>query len=800
MEQKSDSATAGSMPDYTLGLIEELWRRLAGAPWNTELGELLARLARRLLVRARHQGDAQLEQRAAKLDRLLGPGRRPDEAQAGQMSALLQELAGAPGTDRAAPTLATAMTEVIVAGDRELEPLIDGLQYVGFRARHLSNLDEVEATLVLAAPMALIIEVDFPDAPLAGIKLVDRLRSRSQLTVPVFFVAERDDVVDRLAAVRAGGRGYYVKPVDVPVLLERLQSWLFEESAPGYHRILVVDDDALENYRMISALQAQAMITRSATQPAEALRALREFKPDLVLLSLDLERIDLELGQINGLELARLLRQQAEGQERPMLLLAAPPTLKRFLPQLEDDWDDLLIKPLVPEQLSWIVRQHLRRQRETRTRLGVLSHQGAISGLYYRRYFLAQLERTLSASGRKHACSVAVMLIVLENLRAVCQAADVAVTDELMGWAASRLKMALGADYRSAWFGEDVFAVLLTDVDREALLRNARAVRSALEGEICEVGGHRVRLRTCIGIGVATAANRDAPGLIRYADLACGLAREFDGERIHIYDPHADQPVEASYEQRLLGEIQEAVEAERLNLMFQPVVSLRGDPVERYEVLLRLRDGEDRELLPEAVFGAVQHHPLGVTLDRWVLERAIRLLFERRDRIAPTYFFINVSPVSLRDEALHAWLRERLEEVGLPGKRLIFEVAEPMARRHLPELNVFMRHIGPLGCGLSLERFGLEEGSLELLDALKVDHVKLDNAFVQELAGSLIKQTELKELLGSLQQRGVTVIVTGVEAMQALPVLWSYGIDYVQGHFLQPPHETMSFDFRGKML
>jgi EAL domain-containing protein (putative c-di-GMP-specific phosphodiesterase class I) len=78
---------------------------------------------------------------------------------------------------------------------------------------------------------------------------------------------------------------------------------------------------------------------------------------------------------------------------------------------------------------------------------------------------------------------------------------------------------------------------------------------------------------------------------------------------------------------------------------------------------------------------------------------------------------------------------------------------------------------------------------------LKVDYVKLDSRFAHDLVNDKARQQELSQLTPALSALGITTIVTGIENAMTLPVLWSCGIDYVQGFFLQRPHTDMSYDF-----
>jgi EAL domain-containing protein (putative c-di-GMP-specific phosphodiesterase class I) len=243
----------------------------------------------------------------------------------------------------------------------------------------------------------------------------------------------------------------------------------------------------------------------------------------------------------------------------------------------------------------------------------------------------------------------------------------------------------------------------------------------------------------------------------------------------------------------MLEQVQEIVEHERLWLVFQPIASMRGDANERYEVLLRLRDNQGQEIVPGSVFGVVHNHQLGLTLDRWVIRTPSKCYGSdsRRPRC-----FIKVLPVTLQDRTLSGWLREQLEQVRRSeAQRIVFEVAESTAERSLRDMFGFLGGIKLLGCGFCLDRFGRGSDSVGLLKNLGADYVKLDMYFVNGLAKDNNKQAQLKELVQNLEILGAATIVGGVEDVKTMPILWSLGVDLIQGFFLQHPYREMSYDF-----
>lgn len=780
-----------------LKLIEDLWQKLIYVKWSRDGFAGLTQAVRDAVRIARDvEEHDQLAELLTELDQQLNAslatGELPREAEREHLRILLQGLQEAtPQADELTvnfktsrvgkPSMGGELLLLAAAGSRELLPELQG---AGFRVHLLTTLTEMRAMLAQATPAAVIVDMDCQEgALLAGINMIAKDSNRINLTVPIFFITERSDLMARLEAVSAGGAAYFTKPVDMPLLLQALYDRLVHAADQGY-RVVLVDDTVKEAREMARILEDQGISVRVVNQPMETLQVLSRMPPDLLLLDLDL----LEVG---GLELVKAIRQHPDFDSLPMLLLSTQADLARRLAALNAGADDLLGKPLAADALGTAVHSRLRRTRVLGHKLARLSHRDAISGLYTRRYFLAQLQRILADA--RNTGAVAVMLITLDNLRTVA-AMDIGASDDVVEQAAQRLLALLALGQQAARFSDAIFAVFFNNTDREALLDSARRVRAALETEPYVVGRESVHLHISIGISLASVEGRNVLSLIQQADLACSSAWVAGGEHIQIYNPQADPKLQTSQQQHLLDDIREAVQQQRMNLMFQPIVSMQGDQGERYEVLLRMHK-EGRELLPETVFGVTQRHRLGMVLDRWVIAQSIRLLRKRQASVPATTLFINISPAILKDEEFATWLKGGLEKTGVRPKNLILEMSEGTAQQHLPELRKFLDKVKALGCGFSMDRFNGEEQSLALLKNLPVDYVKLDAKFVYDLADDKEKQQQLKQLVKQLNALHVTTIVINIEKLPTLFALWSCGVNYMQGYFLQRPQEEMSYDF-----
>ncbi len=793
-----------------LSLIDDLGERLVHVKWSRETFTLLSQTAQETMRLVQQQyGYEPIAELIARLGRQVDDsirtGQFPQGAERERLFSVLKALRQ--HIPPAALETATGLTrpttrppnpiEIWLLAESDDQQIAPSLEAVGFQMRLLRNLAEVRNLLVQQQPAALIVDLDASEGSLfAAINMVAEGKDRS-LKAPCFFISERSDLAARLEAISAGGVGYFTKPLNKSALLESLNDWLLHKSARGY-RVLIVEDKVAEAQRISNILEERRIVTHIVHQPLHVLQALHRFQPDLLIL-------DLELGGASGVDIAKAIRQHEAFENLPMILLAAPTDLKRHLSALGAGGDDLLSKPIAAEGLLAAVTYRLRRAQALYHKLARLGQRDSVSGLYNRRYFLDQLHQVLQqqalltpAAGANHRPYPAVILISLDNLRSA-ETNDIAISDLVVEQAARRLQKALGFEHPAARFGDATFAVLTRQLAQEAVIELSRKSYLAVEREAYTVGNTALRLRVSVGISIGEPGIGSTQ-LIQQADLACSMARKSQTERIHIYHPQADQAADESRQQTLLNEIRDAARQERMSLVFQPIASLRGDATARYEVLLRMYDREGHEILPETVFGIAQRYRLGVMLERWVIAKVIQLLQERLQQGVRTIFFVNLSPAIIHDEEFADWLKGQLHTVAIHPEDLVLEMAEITAEHYIQKLQSFLKETKALGCSFSLDNFGARSTSQQLLRELPVDYVKLDAQFVQNLADDKDKQKRLQTMITELTKANVTTVVGSIEDLPTLYALWSCGVNYVQGYYLQRPDKKMEYDFSGSAL
>lgn len=787
-----------------LKLLEDLWQKLYYVKWNPKSFIMLARLAQGVVQDAHQHGDPRITDLATQLEVQVQQCANSSSTLAAterqRLAALIDALHSVTSASgkleddepRTRPMLGmAAQPTVFLISPQEHPPLLAKLTDASYRAQHFTTLAAAEQRLYERIPNVIIADLDFPQGAEAVLEMFAKLDSELNLRqVLLLFLTERNDMAARVEAVRVGSNAYFRKPFDDEQIINRLRELLLPQTSQGHYRVLIVNDRPTEAWEIAGALEEQGITPRVAIQPLQVLQDMQRFRPDLLL-------IDLDLKEIGGPQLAAAIVQNQDFATLPLILTCFPTDLANYIEQLDTPGASIMLKPVSANYLCWEIMQRLRQGRALRVRIGQLTDNDPISGLYNRGHFVALLEHELEALGLRIQ-TLTVLFIMFDNLRTIRDSAGVATADEMIGQAASRVRTILGGNQIAARFSDAIFAVLAPNLSNDAALILARRLREALETGFYRMGEQALLLRTSIGIASTNDRSQDHLALIQRADSACGLAaREAKGERIYIQQAQSavvtdDQ--EPSARVAIIKQVQEAIKNEWMWLVFQPVASMRGDANERYEVLLRLRNSEGQDVAPGKIFGMVYDHTSGLELDRWVITQALDMLKQRR---RTTTLFIKLLPVTLQDKGFAAWLRERLEKTAVPGQSLAFQISETTAERSLSTVVAFLRGIKVLGCGFCVDHFGQSDNSLNLIRSVGADYVKLDMRFANNLAKDTRKQAQLKELVEKLAEIGVATIVCGVEDVQTMPIVWGLGVDLIQGFFLQRPYREMSYDFSG---
>jgi len=440
-----------------------------------------------------------------------------------------------------------------------------------------------------------------------------------------------------------------------------------------------------------------------------------------------------------------------------------------------------------------VIRDQSNADPELQEKLKYLSKQDLVTGLFNRQYFMEELELAVSAANTGSGNSF-MLYIQLDNFKTIKETVGLAASDLVIKDVADLLqdKMVSGIASR---FGDNSFAVLVKDGDINAAQALAEALRHAIEEHIVDIEGRSITVTASIGISLITDTASSAEDTLSQADLACEVARSAGGNRVHLHNPVTDEQLSRERDEQWRRQIEAALENDRFHLVYQPIVSLAGNEQELYEVLVRMRNEEGEDIPPGQFIPVALQTGLMGQIDRWVIGHALTKLAEHRRNEHDTRFFIKLSSQSLEDEELPLWINEQLKNERLQSDAIVLEIAEKNASEYLKQSKALVKALAALKCKTSLEHFGGMANSFQLLKHLPVDYLKIDGSFIHNLMANEDNQAMVKSIVELTQSLNKQCIAEFVEDASSLTMLFQFGVDFIQGYFLQAPHDELDYDF-----
>ncbi len=206
-----------------------------------------------------------------------------------------------------------------------------------------------------------------------------------------------------------------------------------------------------------------------------------------------------------------------------------------------------------------------------------------------------------------------------------------------------------------------------------------------------------------------------------------------------------------------------------------------------FDLVVRMLDEKGNEVLPSEFLAAAERTDLMKNIDRWVIGAAMSFCALRK----PSRVFVRISRDSMRDQTLGTWLHQQIAASGVEAGRVVVELGEELATRHLKEARELRALVTHLGFGFAIENFGSGRDSAQVLRHLPSNYVKIDGALMQGLANDRRLQEQVKSLVDIAKERKAATIAERVEDANTMAVLWQLGVEFVQGYFVSSPEEVV---------
>ncbi|MBL1260242.1 MAG: EAL domain-containing protein [Thiotrichaceae bacterium] len=409
----------------------------------------------------------------------------------------------------------------------------------------------------------------------------------------------------------------------------------------------------------------------------------------------------------------------------------------------------------------------------------------ALTGLINRREFERRLALLLE-SARQEDKEHALCYIDLDQFKIVNDTCGHVAGDELLRQLTTLLQAQVRERDTLARLGGDEFGILLGNCHlnkaekiAEAFCHMVKEFRFVWQDKSFEIGAS-------IGLVAIEANSGSTTDLLSAADSACYVAKDKGRNRVYVYQPDDEELVARHGEMQWVSRINQALEENRFELFYQPIVALQGGKEKMHvEVLLRLRDEAGKLIFPMAFIPAAERFDLMPAIDRWVI-RNVFAFCEASGRDDITYA-VNLSGASLSDAGLMGYLREQFSNYDVRPYDISFEITETAAISNLSEAIHFISELKILGCSFSLDDFGSGLSSFAYLKNLPVDYLKIDGGFIRSIVDNPIDCAMVESINHIGHVMGIKTIAEFVENDEIYTCIKNLGVDYAQGYYIEKP-------------
>ncbi|MBN0986541.1 EAL domain-containing protein [Amphritea pacifica] len=416
--------------------------------------------------------------------------------------------------------------------------------------------------------------------------------------------------------------------------------------------------------------------------------------------------------------------------------------------------------------------------------------------LFDANYLISALEkavhRALTGGSDCH-----LLYIRFDNYSALQSELGTSGCDIVLADVAELMQQKINKTHICARLEEDVFAILFHDPSPDKAIKLADLLCQSIAQLNIDVTGSSVQTTCSIGV---CSINDNAPHYIELIDRARVAADEVlnNGQRgngvklFELADEDHDDIDDSSIKM-----IVDALENDKFRILFQPIVALASaNGWGNYEVFLRLQENEGEEgLSPNVFLATMDNADISIRIDQWVIQHAFVRVAEQLRQHQRSRLFINLTTGFYQDADALNWIADQLKEHRIPAEMIVFQASESDLSTSQVQAEQFRFGLKKLGCKFCIKHFGVSENRELLRKKLKPDLVKLDGFYIQDLSNSSESDKAFAALIKDLKGSGIGSIAPLVEDTRLMGKLWKLGVDYIQGYYLQPPAEDMTYDF-----
>jgi len=541
-------------------------------------------------------------------------------------------------------------------------------------------------------------------------------------------------------------------------------------------KILVVEDNALNRSLLCQILSADYDV-EEAENGQEALGVLRQFGEGISLILLDII-----MPVMDGYTFLSIMKADPSYSSIPVIVTTQNDAESDEVAALSHGATDFVAKPYKPQIILHRVAGIIR-LRETAAMINMIQYD-RLTGLYSKQYFYQQAGEVLL---RNPDQQYDIICSDIENFKLINDVFGVKAGDRLLRGIGNAYAERLKGIGICGRLNSDQFACLLKH--RDDYTDDMFIEASILTNGLLDI--HNIVMKW----GIYNVEDRSV-SIEQICDRALLAARSIKGQYgkyFAIYDDTLRNQL--LREQAITDSMESALSQNQFLVYLQPKYRIKDEVLVGAEALVRWNHPVWGFLSPAEFIPLFEKNGFITRLDRFVWEKACAVLHDWDERgYYPMSVSVNVSRADIYNEDLADTLVKIIEKYDLDPSRLHLEITESAYTENPKQIIDTVTTLRELGFVIEMDDFGSGYSSLNMLNDMPIDILKLDMKFIRSEMAKPKSQGILQFIINLARWMNLSVVAEGVETKAQLLRLTEIGCDYVQGYYFAKPMPCQEFE------
>ncbi|TOG66295.1 putative bifunctional diguanylate cyclase/phosphodiesterase, partial [Vibrio parahaemolyticus] len=447
-------------------------------------------------------------------------------------------------------------------------------------------------------------------------------------------------------------------------------------------------------------------------------------------------------------------------------------------------------KDILSQQNHKLTKE-IERRKASEKELAFQAKYDTLTELPNRSYGSERLALELIRASRTGS-KVLVMFIDLDHFKQINNSMGHFVGDEILKLSAQRLQNVARKTDLLARIGGDEFLLVIPDLpDNDTAKRVASSVLSAFS-EPFVWNNHEFFLTGSVGMSVFPDDGDNAEQLLACADMAMYRVKQDGRDAFCFYNHNMNQDLQRYLD--LESRLRNAISNQLLEMYYQPIIELKSGKIVGAEALMRWNDEKFGFVNPEEFISIAEKNGLIHQLGEFAIQQACYQAAQWQS-ISPLFVSVNFSSVQFRYcDRLLAFIRQSLEESGLPAEQFDVEVTESLLFNHDDELVDMLDNLRALGTKLTIDDFGTGYSALSYLQKFPFDRLKIDRSFMQNVFENDSDRELVNVIIAMAKALRLKIVAEGIEEQRHVDYLNELNCEFGQGFHYSRPVPAKEFE------